>query len=119
MTKYYGKILFSISDKTESGIYEETIIDRKYKGDVEKNWRRWETGERLNDNININNTISIVADSFLLNNLGMIRAVEWMGSYWKVSSIELKRPRLILEIGGVYNGPTPGSSDDSGGDCWG
>lgn len=118
MTKYYGKILFSKTEEIEPGIHEEKIVDRKYKGDVEKNWRRWESGERLNDNLNINNTLSIVADSFLLSNLGMIRAVEWMGSYWEVSSIELKKPRLILEIGGVYNGPTPESSGDPGGYCW-
>ena len=118
MTKYFGEIVFSKTEKFDNGIVAEKTVGRKYKGDVEKNWRRWETGERLNDNININNTLSIVADSFLFAHLGMIRAVEWMGSYWEVSSIEVKRPRLILEIGGVYNGPTPGSSDDSGGDCW-
>lgn len=114
MTKYCGNILFVKSVETVPGIYEEEPIPRRYKGDVEKNWRRWETGERLNDNININNTLSIVADSFLYENLGMIRAVEWMGSYWEISSIEIKRPRLILEIGGLYNGPTPGSTEDSG-----
>lgn len=106
MTKYYGSILFSDTVETAPGIYEEKVTPRKYKGDVDKNWRRWENGERLNDNININNTLSIVADSFLYENLGMIKAVEWMGSFWKISSIEIRRPRLILEIGGVYNGPT-------------
>lgn len=116
MTKYCGNIIFVKTEETTPGIYKEVPVSRRYKGDVEKNWRRWETGERLNDNININNTLSIVADSFIYENLGMIRAVEWMGSYWEISSLEIKRPRLILEIGGLYNGPTPETSDDSGRD---
>lgn len=113
MTKYCGNILFVKPVEVSLGVYEEVPIAKCYKGDVNKNWRRWETGERLNDNININNTISIVTDSYIFENLGMIRAVEWMGSYWEVSSMEINRPRLILEIGGVYNGPTPESSDDA------
>lgn len=114
MTKYCGNIIFVKTGEFVHGVYTEEPIVRRYKGEVEKNWRRWETGERLNDNININNTLSIVADSFLYENLGMIRAVEWMGSYWEISSIEIKRPRLILEIGGLYNGTTPGTTECSG-----
>lgn len=118
MTKYCGNIIFVKVTETVPGVYEEEPFSRRYKGDVEKNWRRWNQGDGINNNLNVNNTLSIVADSFLYENLGMIRAVEWMGSYWDVSSLEIRRPRLILEVGGVYNGPTPGTTECSGTDTW-
>jgi hypothetical protein len=37
----------------------------------------------------------------------MMRYVEWMNARWKITSIDVKRPRVILTIGGVYNGPIP------------
>lgn len=113
MTKYCGNILFVKVEEVAQGVYEEKPFLRKYKGNVEKNWRRWNSGEGINDDLNFNNTLSIIADSFIYNNLGIIRAVEWMGSYWKISSLEIRRPRLILEIGEVYNGPTIGTSECS------
>lgn len=107
MTRYFGKIGFSLTEETSPGIWTEKIVTRNYRGEVLKNYIRRETQEKINDNINISNNISIVADSFAYGNMGMIRFVEWMGTLWNVESIEVQSPRLILSIGGVYNGPEP------------
>ena len=32
-----------------------------------------------------------------------MRYVEFMGAKWKISSVEVQYPRLILTVGGVYN----------------
>lgn len=104
MNKFYGKIGYAISEETVPGVWVERIIERSYYGDVIRNIRRLQSSENLNDDINVSNEISIVADAFANQNFHSMRYVEYMGTKWKVSSIEVKYPRLILSIGGVYNG---------------
>lgn len=103
MAKFYGKIGYAETKETALDVWTEGITERSYYGDVLRNTRRWESGENLNDNLNINNLISIVADAFAYQNFHSIRYIEWMGSKWKVTNVEVQRPRLILTIGGVYN----------------
>lgn len=106
--RYSGIIGFVCrqEDPVGSGIWKNKPIERRYYGDVVKNYRRWETAsEQVNDNVNISNTISIVADSFAEAHLAYIRYAEYSGQKWNVTSVEVQRPRLILSIGGVYNGP--------------
>lgn len=104
MNKFYGKIGYAISEETTPGVWVEQIVERSYYGDVIRNIRRLQSSENLNDDINVSNEISIVADAFANQNFHSMRYVEYMGTKWKVSSIEVKYPRLILSIGGVYNG---------------
>lgn len=104
MNKFYGKIGYAISEETVPGVWVERMVERSYYGDVIRNIRRLQSSENLNDDINVSNEISIVADAFANQNFHSMRYVEYMGTKWKVSSIEVKYPRLILSIGGVYNG---------------
>lgn len=106
MAKFYGRIGYSTNEETAPGIWEEVIIERNYSGDILKNTSRWQEGNTLNDNLEINNRISIIADPFATRNLGSMRYVDWMGALWKVKNVEVLSPRLIISIGGVYNGPT-------------
>lgn len=106
MAKFYGRIGYSTNEETAPGIWEEVIIERNYSGDILKNTSRWQEGNTLNDNLEINNRISIIADQFATRNLGSMRYVDWMGALWKVKDVEVLSPRLIISIGGVYNGPT-------------
>ena len=104
MNKFYGKIGYAITKETTPGVWVEQIVERSYYGDVIRNIRCLQSSENLNDDINVSNEISIVADAFANQNFHSMRYVEYMGTKWKVSSIEVKYPRLILSIGGVYNG---------------
>ena len=104
MAKFYGVVGYGAGGQTEPGIYDPQIIERSYYGDIlSKNWK-FESSGNVNDDINIANRISIVADEFAYKNSYAIRYVEFTGARWKVSNIEVQRPRLILTIGGVYNG---------------
>lgn len=103
MSKYFGTIGYAKTIETAPGVWEETIIEKDYKGDVLRNTRRYESVDQLNDNININNQISILADSFAYENFFSMRYIIWYGSKWKITNIEVQRPRLILTIGGIYN----------------
>lgn len=104
MAKFCGVIGYAHNEQTSPGVWEETIVERKYYGDITKNSRRLNGGENLNDNIALTNIVSVMADAYAYENFFAIRYVEWMGANWKVSTVEVQRPRLILTLGGVYNG---------------
>lgn len=104
MAKYYGKIGFGVTVETSPGVMKPDIVERPYKGDVLRNTRRWQNGEGANDNLNINNSISILADPYAFENFHNIRYASWMGVNWKISNIDVQYPRLILTLGGEYNG---------------
>lgn len=113
MAKFYGTIGYAVTEETSPGVWEEKIAERFYFGDVLRNSYRKENSGHLNDNININNQISLVCDAYAYEHVSAMRYVSWMGSLWKISSVEVQRPRLILEIGGVYNGDTSGASREA------
>lgn len=104
MAKFFGSIGYAVTSETKPGVYEEQIIEREYFGDVNRNIRKLENSEHLNDDINVSNEISIVSDPFANENFYSMRYAEFMGTKWKITSVEVKYPRLILTLGGVYNG---------------
>ena len=104
MAKFYGVIGYAVTEETEPGIYEERIMEKEHFGDVVRNTRRLSNAAKVNDDITISNQISIVADPFANNNFHSMRYVSFMGSKWKVTEVEVQYPRLILTLGGVYNG---------------
>lgn len=109
MSKWYGKVGYVTTEETEPGIWETVPVERQYFGDVMKSISKWSPSGKVNDDLNVSNQISIVADPFAYENFTKIRYVEFMGVMWDVTSVEPQRPRLILTIGGMYNGeqPTP------------
>lgn len=103
MAKFCGVIGYAITRETEPGIYVEEIVENEYYGDVIRNTRRLREAAKVNDDINISNQISIVADPFANNNFHAMRYIMFMGAKWKIIEVEVQYPRLILSIGGLYN----------------
>ena len=104
--KYYGKVGFLATEETRPGIWEEVVTERNYYGDVLQNIRRWETGTSINDDIKIQNRISIVADPFAHSNLGNMKYITFGGTKWKISSMEISYPRIVITTGELYNEQT-------------
>ena len=90
--------------ETRPGVWEEIITERNYYGDLVRNIRRLQSSSQVNDDLNIANEISIVADPYANKNFHAMRYVEFMGTRWKINNVDVQYPRLILSIGGVYNG---------------
>lgn len=111
MAKWYGKIGFYIPKETERGLWEDKITERNYYGDLLSNFRKLQNSGGVNDDINIANKISIISDPFADQNFHSIRYAEFMGTKWKVTNVEVLYPRLILTLGGVYNGNSSGTSN--------
>lgn len=105
MNKFYGLIGFSIMKKTAPGVIRPSITTRPYKGDVITNSRRYESrSDSTNSNLLVNNKISILSDDFIDKNIGQIIFVQWNSTNWCVTNAEINYPRIILTLGGVYNG---------------
>lgn len=104
MAKFCGKIGYAITAETVPGVWTETIVEKTYFGDIFKDTRRNQNSGNVNDNINITTRISIIADPYAFENLQHIVYASYLGVLWKVSTIDVEPPRLILNLGDVYNG---------------
>lgn len=108
MAKFSGKVGYGpTTAETAPGVWNEVVVERDYVGDILRNVRQLQTGESVNDDLSVDNSISIVADAYASEHFFAIRYVMWAGTRWKVSNVEVQSPRLLLRLGGVYNGPTP------------
>lgn len=105
MAKFYGVIGFAVLQEIEPGIWNSEIVEKKYSGDITRNTRRYSASSSTpNDNINIENQFSIIADQFMNAEIGNMKYLIYNGVKWKIKNAEIKYPRLILSIGDVYNG---------------
>jgi hypothetical protein len=109
MARFYGKVGYGEPIESSPGVWTDEITEYPYYGDVVRNSRNLEQPgtPQLNDNISVVNSISIVADAYAREHFHLIKYVEWSGSLWTVTSVEVRAPRLVLSLGMVYNGPTP------------
>lgn len=103
MAKWYGAIGFADSVEEEPGIYNDVIVERSYFGDMTRINRSLQSSGGINDDINISNQISIVADPYAVQNIYKMRYAEYMSVKWKITNVEVQHPRLILSIGGIWN----------------
>lgn len=104
MAKFYGAIGYAIQTETAPGVWEDQITEKNYRGDVVINQQKWQKTEEVNDNFNLDNSISIIADEYAYTNFGHIKYIVWHGQKWNIQSMAINRPRIVLQIGGLYNG---------------
>lgn len=103
MARFSGKIGFAVTEETEPGVFEPVVHERQYYGEIVRLTKRYH-GSNVIEDVTIGNEVSVVADPYAYDNLHTIRYVKFMGATWKVTNIVVERPRLILTVGGVYNG---------------
>jgi hypothetical protein len=111
MARFFGKVGYGTSVEKKPGVWEDVIVEIAYFGDVQRNIRQLRDGASVNGDLSVNNSISIVADAYANANFFAIRYVEWAGTLWTVSEVEVRSPRLLLTLGGVYNGPKGTAAD--------
>lgn len=109
MARFHGRVGFGQQAETTPGVWTDVITEHLYYGDVVSNSRGLREGENLNQDLSVGNSISIVANAYANGHIFAIRYVEWAGELWTVVNVEVQPPRLILRLGEVYNGPTPGA----------
>ena len=104
MAKYHGVIGYANPVESALDVHTDRILEREAFGEVLRGSSKWVAGQGLNDDLAISTRISIVADAFAIQHFSKIKYCKWMGVKWKVVEIEPKRPRLILTLGGEWNG---------------
>jgi hypothetical protein len=105
MARFYGRIGYGENVEVSPGVWVDQIVEHSYFGEVVRNTRQLAQGDNLNLDLNVGNSISIVADAYANDHFFAIRYVEWAGILWTVTDVEVQSPRLLLRIGEVYNGP--------------
>lgn len=107
MPRFFGEVGYAEANvETAPGVFEDIIVEHQYYGDILRNTRVLSAPEKVNFDISVGNSISIMADAYASEHFHAIRYARWAGVLWIVTSVEVQRPRLILTLGGVYNGPT-------------
>ena len=103
MSKWSGKIGFAETVKGDDDISRTTIVEKRFRGDVLQDYRKWDDSEKINGDITISNRISVVAKDHMLSRLQYMRYVTWQGAKWRIQSISIALPRVILLLGDLYN----------------
>lgn len=102
--KYVGKIGFECQVETDPGVWVPRVEERTYFGDVIRNTRRYQDGDKMNDDLRISNQISVLADSFCIENIFCMKYITWMKQRFKIESVDINYPRIIITLGGMWNG---------------
>lgn len=101
--KYFGKLGYAITTETEPSVWVDEITEKEYYGDVLQYSKRSQPfTDHITDNIEISNELSVVVDPFAVENFIFLKYATWLGHKWKISSVRLEYPRLILTLGGLY-----------------
>ena len=115
MNKWYGSIGYSETVEVEPGVYEEQITPKTYYGDIISKVGKFQISSEVIDDKDIAVKLSIVADPYANENFQYMRYVEWMGAKWKITNTEVRYPRIILSLGGLYNGNSTRTPKQTGG----
>ena len=106
MAKFFGPIGYAVRIEERPGFYTNRIEEHNQSGDITRNNSSWKASpESTNDDLTLNHEVSILADPFAKNNIESMKYIRLMGANWKITSVRVQHPRLILSIGGIYNGP--------------
>lgn len=116
MAKFYGSVGFAETVETAPDVWMPQIVEHQYAGDILRNTKRWQAAQQVNDNLVNSVQISIIADPYAISHYGFVKYVVLHGTRWKVTSVEPQHPRLILELGEVYNGDGPEEEEEDDGE---
>lgn len=104
MAKYAGLVGYVTQEETVPGVWIPVATERKMRGDVIGLGYSFQENEKVNDDITLQHRLSLVGDPFAYKHFTTIKYVHYLGVKWKVTGVQIQRPRLILSLGGVWNG---------------
>ena len=110
MPRFSGNVGFGLPSEVVDGVWQDGIREHTYKGSIERTFLSNREADKVNDDISVSHQVRILADAYALENYHLIKYVNWAGTLYKVSTIEVHRPRLVLYLGGLYDGPRPSNS---------
>jgi hypothetical protein len=107
LARFFGVVGFAdATTEKAAGVFTDDMVEYSYYGDVVRDSRQLQDRNEVNEDLTVGMSISIVADEYAREHIFAMRYVAWSGSLWVVTDVTVQRPRLVLRLGGVYNGPT-------------
>jgi len=103
MAKDMYTIGYVVNVETRPGVWDDNTFERRYCGETVRSALQTQSSGGVNDNINIATDISIVSNKFANKNFQYMKYIEFMGAKWKIVKVDVRYPRLVLTMGGLYN----------------
>lgn len=108
--RFSGTVGYAEQAETIPGVWTDVITEYHYSGDVIRNNRHLGSPTLeppvTQGELALENSFSILADAHAYANFMNMRYISWEGTNWKITNIEVRRPRLILTVGGQWDGNT-------------
>ncbi len=112
MAQFYGEIGFADTVETTPGVWEDVIIEKKFRGDVPRNAARSSSGDNVIPDPSLGSRVRLVGTKFAFANAKKMRYIRFEGELWTIENIEINRPRLEIGMGEIYDGPTAPTPDN-------
>ncbi len=104
MTRFRGSIGINRgSVETSPGIFEPSIEELEVTGEMRNPSARWPAHQQ-GGSVSARHALSIVTPEDSIVDYTEVVYVIWQSQKWSVVSIQYKRPRIELTLGGLYNG---------------
>jgi len=110
MTKFAGLVGYVTQEETVPGVWAPVETSIMMRGDIisqsytNGNGSRISDTGKVNDDITLNHRVSLLGDAYAFDNYFDLKWIQIGGRKLEISSIELRRPRLTVSIGGLWNG---------------
>lgn len=104
MAKFSGLVGYVTTEQTTPGVWLPVETPKRMRGDIIRQSSSRQNDDKVNSDVSLNHRISLVGDAYSFGNYYNIRWIEVDGLKWEVTGIEIQRPRIIVTLGGPYNG---------------
>lgn len=103
MARFAGLVGYVTQEETAPGVWSSVESSKKMRGDVIRQSSS-QNGDKVNNDITLSHRVSLLGDAYAFGNYYNIKWIEVDGAKWEVTSVEVKRPRLTVSLGGLWNG---------------
>lgn len=104
MSKFAGWVGYVTQEETSPGVWSPMDNPKRMRGDIIRQNVNHQDNGKVNGDISLNHRVSLIGDKYAFNNVHFIKWVEFNNLKWEVTSVELQRPRIIVSLGGLWNG---------------
>lgn len=106
--KYSGKVGFADTREITIDVYEEGIVEKHMIGDFLRYSSQYHfVSQSTVSDIQANHRISLIGTPYAREKFQKMVYITINGERWRISAAELATPRIIVTLGGIYNGPEP------------
>lgn len=110
MAKFSGLVGYVTQVESKPGVWTPDESSKMMRGDVISQSSTNGNGShiadtgKINDDVALNHRVSLLGDNYAFNNYFNMKWIQVGGAKLQITSVELRRPRIIITVGGLYNG---------------